>query len=264
MKTILKRCTALSLICVMMISLVGCSLFDGKDKVYSRYLISLLDINYKNQTKDYITLTGASQKDAEAVYVANMEYQARNLMNYYGIKEVDDGTILLQFYYLAQSIFSNSKYEVTDVKHDKDADTYTLELTVYPLDTLETTYDTIVEYIEGFNARVDEGDYNNTNEVDYETEFAQGIIDILTATADEPGYMDPVVIDVPIQTSSDYYCIEDEDFLAIDSVMLYIRENPETAHSSADSEARETESEEAEETGVEVPPSEDGVVTEEE
>ena len=62
-----------------------------------------------------MTLTGVSQKDAEAVYVANMDYQAHNLMNYYGIKEVDDGTVLSEFYYLAQSIFSNAKYEVSRV-----------------------------------------------------------------------------------------------------------------------------------------------------
>lgn len=212
----------------MMVSLAGCSLFDSKAKVYSRYVISLLDINYKNVSKDYMTLTGVSQKDAEAVYVANMDYQAHNLMNYYGVKEVDDGTILSEFYYLAQSIFSNAKYEVTDVKHDKDSDSYTLELTVYPLDTLETTYDQIVSYIESFNARVDEGDYNNTTEVDYETEFAEGIIDILKSTVDNPGYMDPVVLDIPIQPSDDYYYISDEDFLNIDKAMLYIRENPST------------------------------------
>lgn len=247
MKAMLKRITAISLICITMICAVGCSLFDGKEKVYSRYLISLLDINYKNQTKDYMTLTGVSQKDAEAVYVANMDYQAHNLMNYYGVKEVDDGTILSEFYYLAQTIFANAKYEVTDVKHDKETDTYTLELTVYPLDTLETTYDTVVEYIENFNARVDDGDYNNTNEVDYETEFAQGIIDILKSTADEPGYMDPVVIEVPIQTSSDYYCIKDEDFLAIDAAILYIRENPKET-SSADDPESATESEDDSET----------------
>ena len=215
--------------CVMTVSLAGCSLFDSKAKVYSRYIISLLDINYKNVSKDYMTLTGVSQKDAEAVYVANMDYQAHNLMNYYGVKEVDDGTILSEFYYLAQSIFSNAKYEVTDVKHDKDSDSYTLELTVYPLDTLETTYDQIVSYIEGFNARVDEGDYNNTTEVDYETEFAEGIIKILKSTVDNPGYMDPVVLDIPIQPSDDYYYISDEDFLNIDKVMLYIRENPAAA-----------------------------------
>ena len=80
---------------------------------------------------------GVSQKDAEAVYVANMDYQAHNLMNYYGVKEVDDGTILSEFYYLAQSIFSNAKYEITNVKKDDDSESYTLELTVYPLDTLE-------------------------------------------------------------------------------------------------------------------------------
>lgn len=229
MKSLLKKLTIILMACVMTVSLAGCSLFDSKAKVYSRYIISLLDINYKNVSKDYMTLTGVSQKDAEAVYVANMDYQAHNLMNYYGVKEVDDGTILSEFYYLAQSIFSNAKYEVTDVKHDKDSDTYTLELTVYPLDTLETTYDQVVSYIESFNARVDEGDYNNTTEVDYETEFAEGIIEILKSTVDNPGYMDPVVLDIPIQPSDDYYYISDEDFLNIDKVMLYIRENPAAA-----------------------------------
>ena len=234
MKTILKRITTLSMVFVMVISMVGCSLFDSKEKVYSRYLVSLLDINYKNITKDYMTLTGVSQKDAEAVYVANMDYQAHNLMNYYGVKEVDDGTILSEFYYLAQTIFSNAKYKVTDVKHDKKSDQYTLEVTVYPLDTLETTYDDVVQYIEDFNARVDDGDYNNTNEVDYETEFAEGIIEILKATADKPGYMDPVVVEVPIQPSDDYYYISDDDFLKLDAAILYIRENPKTTEASSD------------------------------
>lgn len=241
MKSVLKKTTIFSMICIMMLSLAGCSLFDSKSKVYSRYVISLLDINYKNVSKDYMTLTGVSQKDAEAVYVANMDYQAHNLMNYYGVKEVDDGTILSEFYYLAQSIFSNAKYEVTDVKKDKDSESYTLELTVYPLDTLETTYDQVVKYIEGFNARVDEGDYNNTTEVDYETEFAEGIINILKSTTDNAGYMDPVVLEIPIQPSDDYYYITDEDFLKIDQNILYIRENP-TPATESDNSTETTES----------------------
>ncbi|MBQ9984268.1 MAG: hypothetical protein IJP29_06725 [Lachnospiraceae bacterium] len=239
MKSVLKKMLILSMVFTMVISLEGCSLFDSKGKVYSRYIISLLDINYKNVSKDYMTLTGVSQQDAEAVYVANMDYQAHNLMNYYGVKEVDDGTILSEFYYLAQSIFSNAKYEVTDVIVDEETDNYTLELTVYPLDTLETTYDQVVSYIENFNARVDEGDFNDTTEVEYETEFAEGIIEILKSTVDNPGYMDPVVLEIPIQPSNDYYYITDEDFLAIDKSILYIRENPEAVETSADSEAIE-------------------------
>lgn len=248
MKSVLKQLTIACMICTMMLSLVGCSLFDSKGKVYSRYIVSLLDINYKNVSKDYMTLTGVSQQDAEAVYVANMDYQAHNLMNYYGVKEVDDGTILSEFYYLAQSIFSNAKYEVTDVIEDEDTGNYTLELTVYPLDTLETTYDQVVEYIENFNARVDEGDYNNTTEVEYETEFAEGIIEILKSTVDNPGYMDPVVLEIPIQPSNDYYYITDEDFLEIDKNILYVRENPTTEDADSESEAVEEEAVEGETT----------------
>lgn len=236
MKLPIKKYVALSLIFILVFSLAGCTLFDSKAKVYSRYVISLLDINYKNQSKDYLTLTGVSQKDAEAVYVANMDYQAHNLMNYYGVKEVDDGTILSEFYYLAQTIFANAKYEITNVRQDKDSDAYILEVTIYPLDTLETTYDDVVAYINSFNAKVDEGDFNNTTEVDYETEFAQGIIDILKATAEKPGYMDPVQIEVPIEPTDDYYYITDEDFLNLDKHMLYIRESEQTSEVSEDSD----------------------------
>ena len=193
-----------------------------------------------------MTLTGVSQKDAEAVYVANMDYQAHNLMNYYGVKEVDDGTILSEFYYLAQSIFANAKYEVTDVKEDKSTDSYIVEVTIYPLDTLETTYDDVVAYIEKFNAQVEEGDFNNTTEVDYETEFAEGIIEILKGTTANPGYMDPVVLEVPIKLSDDYYYFEDEDFLKIDSNILFIRENdgsalPEATEGNAEDAVEDTE-----------------------
>ena len=233
---------------ILAFSLTGCSLFDSKSKVYSRYIISLLDINYKNVSKDYITLSGVSQKDAEAVYVANMDYQAHNLMNYYGIKEVDDGTILSEFYYLAQSIFANAKYEVTDVIHDSGSDSYTLQLTVYPLDTLETSYDRVVEYIESFNARVDEGDYNDITETEYETEFAEGIIDILKSTVDNAGYMDPVTLEIPINPSNDYYFIADEDFLTIDRNILYIRENPASTDTSADTGDVETDAETSDES----------------
>ena len=247
MKSTIKKTITLSMIFILAFSLCGCSLFDSRAKVYSRYAISLLDINYKNVSKDYMTLTGVSQKDAEAVYVDNMDYQAHNLMNYYGVKEVDDGTILSEFYYLAQSIFANAKYEVTDVKKDKENDSYTLELTVYPLDTLESSYDEVVKYIEDFNTRVDDGNYNNTTEVEYETEFAEGIIGILKAHTSDPGYMDPVVLEIPIQPSDDYYYITDDDFLKIDQNILYIRENPtteitdttEAANGSADTEAAE-------------------------
>ena len=240
MRSTIKKTITLSMIFILAFSLCGCSLFDSRAKVYSRYAISLLDINYKNVSKDYMTLTGVSQKDAEAVYVDNMDYQAHNLMNYYGVKEVDDGTILSEFYYLAQSIFANAKYEVTDVKKDKDSDSYTLELTVYPLDTLEASYDEVVQYIEDFNTKVDDGNYNNTTEVEYETEFAEGIINILKAHTSEPGYMDPVVLEIPIQPSDDYYYITDDDFLKIDQNILYIRENP-TA-SSTDTEVTDGES----------------------
>ena len=249
---LLKKALVISLVLALTFSLTGCSLFDSKAKVYSRYIISLLDINYKNESKDYMTLTGVSQKDAEAVYVANMDYQAHNLMNYYGIKEVDDGTILSEFYYLAQSIFANAKYEVTDVIHDSGSDSYTLQLTVYPLDTLETSYDRVVEYIESFNARVDEGDYNNTTEEEYETEFAEGIIEILKSNVDnnKAGYMDPVTLEIPIMPSDDYYYITDEDFLVIDRNILYIRENPTTTETTSGNEDGDTDMEAADDEDI--------------
>lgn len=246
MKSIIKKIMTLGLVAVLICSLCGCSLFDSKAKIYSRYITSLLDINYKNVSKDYVTLTGVSQSDAEAVYVANMDYQAHNLMSYYGVKEVDDGTILSEFYYLAQTMLANAKYEVTKVKEDKSTNGYIAEVKIYPLDTLESTHDAIVSYIENFNSRVDEGDYNNTTEQEYETEFANGIIEILKSTCDNPGYMDPVVLEIPIEPTSDYYYIKDEDFLEMDSHIIYIRENPTLPSGNESSDTADEESSDSE------------------
>lgn len=63
----------------------------------------------------------------------------------------------------------------------------------------------------------------------------------MKSTADNPGYMDPVVLNIPIQPSNDYYYIADEDFLEIDKNILYIRENPETSDGATDVESVEGE-----------------------
>jgi hypothetical protein len=59
-------------------------------------------------------------------------------------------------------------------------------------------------------------------------------MDILKNTVEEPGYMDPVVLYIPIQPSADYYYIADEDFLKINDAILYVRENPTATENTSD------------------------------
>jgi hypothetical protein len=97
---------------------------------------------------------------------------------------------------------------------------YTVTVTVYPIDILVISYEDVVAYIEDMNARVTAGDYNDYELDDYELEYAEGIIQILTNALPEIGNQDGVPITVTIQDNDEYYYLSDADFLELDKAVL--------------------------------------------
>ena len=75
-------------------------------------------------------------------------------------------------------------------------------------------------YIENMNNRVTAGDYNDYELDEYETEYAQGILDILTAAVPNIGNGEGVPVTVTIQDNDEDYYISDADFLALDKAIL--------------------------------------------
>lgn len=211
----------LTFVCIVILAcaMTGCSLFGNSKKNYSNYVQSLLDVNYKADYTQYMEITGSSQEDAEKVYSDGLDYLADALMDYYGIQDVEGSDDLhSQFVELAKKIYANAKYEITDV--NKTDGTYTIDITIYPIDILSISYDEVVAYIEDFNDRIAAGDYNEYDMDQYETEYATGIIEILNNAVPNIGNGDGTTVTVTIIDDGEYYYISDADFVAIDTLIL--------------------------------------------
>lgn len=234
MKTTPKKLAAILLVLLTVCAMTGCSLFGNGKKTYETYVKSLLDVNYKAEFTDYMKITGATQEEAQKVYDDGINYLAEALMTAYGINDIEGSTIKSQFVDLAKNIYSHASYEITDVS--KADGTYQVTVTIYPIDILVITYDDVVAYIEDMNQRVTAGEYNDYELDAYETEYAQGIIDILNNALPNIGNQEGITVTVTILDNDEYYYISDADFLALDKAILattFVNEDGTTGSTEA-------------------------------
>ncbi len=218
MKHTLKRFTVCLLLFTLVLQLTACSLFESKNKKYAAYVTSLLDANYKGSFETFIEMTESDQAAVETAYNEGIEHLANSLIAYYGIELVDDGTLKQKFIELTKKIYSATKYEVKPAV--KSGDNYTVEVLIYPIDILEKTYSEVIGYIETFNKKKEAGDFDEYEIEQYETEFAEGVWDILNKAADNMGYKDYTSTIISILTTEDTYYISDEDFTKLDSLLI--------------------------------------------
>ncbi|MBE5943850.1 MAG: hypothetical protein E7258_02910 [Lachnospiraceae bacterium] len=220
-----KRLLVVGLCLVMIFSLSGCG--DKKEKTYQNYVKSLIAINYLGATEDYINSTGANKADAEALYNENMEHLANNILAYYHVTISDVSDAKKGYIELAKSIYSKVNYKVSPAK--KSGDSYTVDVTIYPINIFTQTHDQVLAYVEKFNTEVANGAYNDYTLEQYESTFSDGLLTILNDGCLNMTYADPVVITVTIIEEGDIYYISDEDFLAIDAAMISTAEPISTA-----------------------------------
>lgn len=234
MKINTKRTISLILCGILLVSLAGCA--DKNIERYQAYVKSLISINYMGATADYIKATGASQEDADALYQANVEHLADNILAYYNVTITDASDMRQGYVDLARNIYSKVNYKVSEAR--KDGSVYLVDVTIYPINIFSQSASDISAYVDRFNTAVKDGDYNEYTLEQYEREFSTGMLEILNDACINMTYADPVTVTVEIIEDGDTYYISDRDFLAIDAAMIStaIQVEPDISTSS-DSEA---------------------------
>lgn len=217
MKLASRKKGILLLLCIaMLLSLTGCS--DRYEKRYQNYIKSLIAINYLGATEDYIKATGANKEDADALYEANADYLANNILSFYSIQISDAPDMKDKYIELAKQVYSKINYKVS--KAYKSGTQYKVDVTIYPINLFATTSSDVTAYVEHFNEKVSNGDYNNYTIEQYQTEFATGMLDILNEGCQNMSYGDPVTVTVTIIKDGNTYYIGEHDFMQIDSAMI--------------------------------------------
>lgn len=213
------RVTALIMAMVMLLSLTGCSESARMDK-YEKYISSLITANYIGTSSDYVRATGADKDDIEGLYLQNASRLANNLGEFYDLRITSDHDLAPALVDLSKTIYSRTRFEVGEAY--KENDNYYVPVTIYPINIINQTEPEVRAYIDDFNRRVEDGEFNDYEEDAYEKQFASGIIDILKNATEAMEYGDPVELTVRILQNENSFYISDDDFRRIDEAVLLV------------------------------------------
>lgn len=214
-----KKYILVMLSALLVVSLSGCGK-NTKEAQYKSYVKSLIAINYLGATDDYIKSAGCNKEDAIALYNANIDVLTDSILTYYGATLPEDSNLREDYEELAKKIYSKINYSVSDAY--KEDETYNIDVEIKPIDIFEQTKAEVTLYIDSFNVRVANGEFNEYTVDMYNEEFARGLVNILDNACNEMTYANTVVVTVSIIESGNSFYISDADFLSIDAAMLSV------------------------------------------
>lgn len=204
------------LIFVCLLSLTGCG--QKKKTAYQNYVKNLLDVNYKGDYANYVKENKGNETDALAMYQECLSNLSNQLITHYNLNTNQSVDVNETFADVAASIYQAAKYDVSE-SYKENGDYY-VDVTIYPLDILNQSYDEILSYIEAFNKDVADGVYNDVTKEVYNEKFASGIASILSANAENPEYKDAVVVKALITDDGEYYSISADSLKEIDKAII--------------------------------------------
>ncbi len=192
--------------------------------MYSDYVQSMFDVEYKNVYDRYMELTGDTEEASQGYYDTNMAYWAAALADYYQIVLIND-EVEADMIAFTEEVFTHVNYEVKAANAADDY--YTVEVVVSPMIFSEHAYDDATAFLEDFMEKSDAGEYGDyqNDEDDYiawEVAYAEGLIPILESHIADITYDDPVSKIVKVTVNDEgYYGFSDEDYSDIEGYFLY-------------------------------------------
>lgn len=214
-----KRVLALVLSTVMcLVLLTGCGgAFSAGDLVQHN-----LDLIYLNKyDSSYLKQVSLTEEEADQQYEDGIAVEVQYFCNYFNIDlSACDDTIEPQITELYKQIYPYSKYEVGETT--KNGDDYDVELTVYPIDIMQKVAEEDAEgFVEDWTARGEAGEFYTMTEEEFETAWAQGVIDLVFARVSTIGYLEPESLTVRVEKDSDgVYAINEDDFATADAYII--------------------------------------------
>lgn len=199
--------------------LQGCMKEENPNlKTYQEYVESLLNINYLGEYELYEQISGSN--NGEEVHEECIAAYIDVMINCFAIEEsvlTDEQKNRLAD--ISEKLCSKASYEVDEAVLSDDI--YTVQVNVRPLNYFETAKAKFDTYIDEFNDRAAQGEFLETSEEEYETEYAKGVIELLDTALDECTYTDETsyVVTILVNDAGESY-VGDDDLTAIDALLF--------------------------------------------
>jgi len=220
MKKITKWLALSLIVCVMAVSLTGCSAtFDA-----SAFIQGNLDSLFLGTvSEEFLNIVSDTEESLMQSHEAVLQVEAEYFFSFFDIVEdfipPDMKGEVIEMY---RQIFSNAKYEIGEAT--QTGDDYLVTVTIYPIDIIQKVLDDFDDFLSAWYDRQEYGDFEDLSVEEFETLWARDVINLAKTKVGNIGYLEPETISVRIisQSSdgSNYYTISEDDMRRVDSLII--------------------------------------------
>lgn len=203
---------------LLMCAITGCSSFDA-----GRYTQAVLDVNFKNETEEYVKMTGESQEAADVIYADNVDGILTSLLSGLVISE----EVTSRGEQVVGEVLKATHYEVGESKKSEDG--YTVDVTFEQMVIFDQMLDLYTERIDAYTAELkkqaDSGG-NVPTEQEINDQVATILFDVLQEQIDHGvTYKKGAVLTLYITEASQEYTIDNSDYQQIISYAMDFADN---------------------------------------
>lgn len=203
-----------ALLAGLAVLLGGCTTFDA-----CAYMQAILDVSYKNETADYMEITGATQEEADEIFQKNLDATMHEFNTAELSEELEE-----DYRALFEKTVKQVKYTIGEaVKEEEDG--YTVEIAVEPILLFDNTYEEFQNKAKEYAAEIsnnvmDGGEMPSDDEI--QNQVYQTYYDVLTEELNAGltyGEAENITVHIS-RTEEGVYEIPEADLRALDQAMI--------------------------------------------
>jgi len=220
MKKIMKWLALSLIVCVIAVSLTGCSAtFDA-----SAFVKGNLDSLYLGTANaEFLEIVSDTEETLMQSHETALLVEAEYFFNFFDIVEdfvpPDMKSEVVDIYRL---IYSKAKYEVGEAT--QTGDDYLVGVTIYPIDIIQKVLDDFDDFMSDWYDRQEYGEFDDLSVEEFETLWARDVINLVKGKLAGIGHLEPETISVRIVSQSSggstFYTISEDDMRRIDSLII--------------------------------------------
>lgn len=212
---------ALSLALLLPLSACGGGLSADDAQLYVQ---GVLDENYLGKADpDFLKLIDSTEEETEEVYAGSMETEAQFFLDSFVESELsqeEQDRLLEELSAMYRQIYAHSKYTVESASEVDDT-TFGVKVTVEPIDIFHQVADALNNgAADELNSRYPD-QMTDEEYMAYEVEWVELFMDLTYEKLPQLDYLEPQTLLVQVALGDDdYWTIPDEDFWAVDALVI--------------------------------------------
>lgn len=215
MKQTLKP-ISLFLSLVLLLSLLsGC----GKEEEFdaSSYVQLGLDAIYLGKAEPYAEILNESPETILKNYEAGINAEVDTFIQFFSIRSMTD-EMRAEVAVFYKELYSHARYEVKDAQKREDG-VYAVEVTVSPIRLFPLITEELKVFFDAFNEDTKNGVYDDLTEEEFETKYAQGILELSTQYLDKIQYASTETVLLTV-SQNQKHSYQLDNFQEIDSKII--------------------------------------------